>query len=381
MSRPASRPESSKLENRLQVVFFGLFLVLPLIGSTVDLDRTPPVNQRVTSKLPAPPADLGAVASWPEQFDDYYRDHFGWRNGLIRHFHQLNFWLFRVADSRRAMVGKSGWIYYGHHAADYQRGNRPFSRGQEKRWLESIDERARWLEERGIHYLFTVAPNKHSIYPEHLPAKLTAVDLPTRYQQLLASLRTQTEVTVVDLHQPLIAAKSQAQIYERTGSHWNARGAYVAYGEIFGQLARWFPGLEKIPFSRIRMERRGSADLAHMLGLEEILHERRSKPVGGVKYAGARIRRNETLVTEQDDPTLPRAVIFHDSFFVSLAPYLSEHFSYAVYQWRARFDGELVLRVQPDIVIEERVERRLMQRQIPNTLPRVGIDATQRPEE
>ena len=65
------------------------------------------------------------------------------------------------------------------------------------------------------------------------------------------------------------------------------------------------------------------------------------------------------LVTEIADPSLPRAVIFRDSFVSRLAPFLSEHFSRAVYLWQNDFDAEVVLQEHPDVVIQEIVGRHL----------------------
>ena len=65
------------------------------------------------------------------------------------------------------------------------------------------------------------------------------------------------------------------------------------------------------------------------------------------------------LVTEIDDPSLPRAVIFRDSFTSRLVPFLSEHFSRAVYLWQNDFDADVVQKEHPDVVIQEIVGRHL----------------------
>ena len=65
------------------------------------------------------------------------------------------------------------------------------------------------------------------------------------------------------------------------------------------------------------------------------------------------------LVTEIGDRSLPRAVIFRDSFASRLVPFLSEHFSRAVYLWQNDFDAGAVLQEHPDVVIQEIVGRHL----------------------
>jgi alginate O-acetyltransferase complex protein AlgJ len=68
--------------------------------------------------------------------------------------------------------------------------------------------------------------------------------------------------------------------------------------------------------------------------------------------------------TEISDATLPRAVMFHDSFGESLQPFLSQHFSRIVYSsgpadWRRNCDPQLVERERPQLVIQEIAERLL----------------------
>ena len=65
------------------------------------------------------------------------------------------------------------------------------------------------------------------------------------------------------------------------------------------------------------------------------------------------------LVTEIPGSSLPRAVIFRDSFVSRLVPFLSEHFGRAVYLWQNDFDADVVARERADVVIQEIVGRHL----------------------
>ena len=108
-------------------------------------------------------------------------------------------------------------------------------------------------------------------------------------------------------------------------------------------------------------------DLAAMMGLKRVLREldlplvpKRARRARVVEPAGAGPTDEEgRLVTEIDDPSLPRAVILRDSFVSRLVPFLSEHFSRAVYLWQNDFDATIVTRERPDVVIQEIVGRHL----------------------
>jgi hypothetical protein len=63
----------------------------------------------------------------------------------------------------------------------------------------------------------------------------------------------------------------------------------------------------------------------------------------------------------QANPRLPRAVMFCDSFTMSMFPMLSQHFQRIAYLWQVfpSFDLAAVEREHPDVVIQEMVERKL----------------------
>jgi hypothetical protein len=59
---------------------------------------------------------------------------------------------------------------------------------------------------------------------------------------------------------------------------------------------------------------------------------------------------------------VPRAVVFRDSFGSALVPYLSEHFSRALYLWDSNVNPAVVAQEQPQVVIQEWAGRRLSMR-------------------
>ena len=108
-------------------------------------------------------------------------------------------------------------------------------------------------------------------------------------------------------------------------------------------------------------------DLPRMLGLESLVAERvlevrprRPRQFRVVEPAGAGPE-NETgrLVTAHPDASLPRVVVFRDSFMSSLVPLVAEHCSRCVFLWQKDVDPEVIVREAPDLVIHQMVGRRL----------------------
>jgi alginate O-acetyltransferase complex protein AlgJ len=174
----------------------------------------------------------------------------------------------------------------------------------------------------------------------------------------------------VDVRPWLFEAKAHERIYHQSDTHWNDRGAIVAYQRIIDAVRTRVP---RTPAAWTRndfepVDRRVEGmDLAGMMGLTRVLREvdlalvpRRPRRARVVEPAGAAPKDQEgRLVTEIDDASLPRALIFRDSFVSPLVPFLSEHFSRAVYLWQDDFDANAVLIEHPDVVIQEIVGRHL----------------------
>jgi alginate O-acetyltransferase complex protein AlgJ len=265
--------------------------------------------------------------------------------------------------------GRDGWFFYGDDKAieDYASGE-PMTPEELANWRAAIVRARDWLHARGIAYVFTIAPDKHVIYGEKMPATLARVGDVSRADQLFATL--QDTGLAVDVRASLFEAKRNERIYHQTDTHWNDRGALVAYQRIIEAVRVRVPATPPV-WRRADFEpgdRVGEGlDLAGMMGLTRVLREtnltlmpRHPRRARVIEPAGAEpTAQAGRLVTEIDDPSLPRAVIFRDSFVSPLAPFLSEHFSRAVYLWQNDFDATIVDEEHPDVVIQEIVSRHL----------------------
>jgi hypothetical protein len=252
---------------------------------------------------------------------------------------------------------------------DYTR-QKPFTAEQAAEWRDSIVRTHAWLRARGIAYVFAIAPDKHVVYPENLPPTIRPLDGPSRLDQLFRALEG-TGVPVVDFRPALLEAKERERVFDLTDTHWNRRGAFVAYRQLIEairlQAPAVGPALTRGDFVPVTHEVEGQ-DLAAMIGLKAVLHEtsldfaakrpRRSRVV----YPAGERREAQVgrLVTEILDSDLPRAVFFRDSFVTRVAPYLSEHFSRAVYLWQNNFDSDEVVRERATVVVQEIVGRHLV---------------------
>ena len=215
-----------------------------------------------------------------------------------------------------------------------------------------------------------IAPDKSTVYPDHLPSRIDRLDAPSATDQLVAYLRDESSVDVLDLRPKLIAARQQGPVYLKRDSHWNDQGDFAGYEAIALRLRALYPSIEPLRLSQTKpTDVPFTGDLAKMLNLGEQLVERRVllTPVP---------QRSRTIpfpldgrpvstwlgppeATRVNSSKLPRALVYHDSFMYQMMPFLSEHFETAIYIRDPHVTLHTVKDYRPDIVIHECVERLL----------------------
>jgi hypothetical protein len=357
--------------NRALVILFLAAITMPLAGNLAGLDGADPeAEKRELAPFPRWEWTWRPAIAYPDALSRWFEDHFGFRASLVRWYGETRLFGLHVSPSTAVLKGRDGWLFYADDGGlDDYINDKPLSELEVGVWREAIVRARDWLRQRGVAYVFTIAPDKHVIYPEQVPAALRRMRPTSRIDQVYRTLED-TGVVAVDVRPALFEAKSHERVYFLTDTHWNDRGALPAYQQIIDAIRRQLPSVSPAwtrgDFEADQVEIRGQ-DLAGMLGLKDVLHEtdlrlvpRKPRRARVVDPPGvAPMSELGLLVTAVADPGLPRAVIFRDSFGSRLVPFLSEHFSRAVYLWQNDFDANVVSQEHPDVVIQEIVGRHL----------------------
>ena len=364
------RPRVSDL--CLIVAFFSL-LWLPTLDSLFHLDHAPTPNEkRLLNTFPkwsapgvSPKAYLGGIEAW-------FNDRFGFRKRLVRLHSKWKRDLFKDSSLADVIVGRDGWLFYGGgRMIDNHRGTSLFSTNDLRAWQELLEARRDWLARRGIRYLFVVAPNKESIYPEQLPEWLATPGSTRKLDQFIAHMRAHSTVEVLDLRPALLEAKRAGRVYLLTDSHWNALGTFAGYQAVVRAIRRQWPGLEPLPLEAFgqSIEDTDGGDLADMLGQERTLKERGvirldpKPPLQPLEVLddtaldpGSVTRERRLRFTEQPGQR-HRVMLFRDSFASAWQKLLGRNFSRVLYVWQQHWSAALVERELPDMVVDEMLER------------------------
>jgi alginate O-acetyltransferase complex protein AlgJ len=380
-------PRAGTVRHRVRdVVRVSLFLAAlatPLGSMILHLDRGPQLseNRRLADRprLVLRPREL---ASFPGKFRYYFADHFGFRDTLI-HLHGLIcLRLLGVLPNPDVTRGKDDWLFLaGERSTDYYRHTDLFTQAELERWQQVLEARRAWLAARGAVYLFVVAPDKETIYGEYMPDVLSQVAPESRLDQLVAYLRTHSQVRLVDLRGVLLAAKGEERLYHKTDTHWNDRGAFRAYRAVVSAVAAAVPGVAPLPWDRFERTERDTdgMDLTRQIGIRNVFREQRLDLTAkrALLLPGGEPDEGPPIEVSQRGTNLPAVVVFHDSFFAGLVPWLAESFGAGSYAWQDQFVPEPIERIHPKVVIQEIVERKLMRLEPRNPpLPDPGSDPT-----
>jgi alginate O-acetyltransferase complex protein AlgJ len=379
----------------LSLLFCGL-ICLPLAGfltgwADPSVERTqrrtaaPFPELKVRWRGPIPVPRSASLAEWPSGFEAWFNDRWGFRRVAQQGYSSA-----RVAgvvpgvlDLPRAaengvtggatvVVGSDGWLFYGgQNALDSYRATDLFTADELAAWKRAFAERRDWLAERGIPYVVMFAPDKSTIYPEHLPRSVSRVGSTTRLDQLLETLRNVEGLTVVDPRAALLRGKQEGLVYSATDSHWNESGALIALRELCAATGPLLPGSSSAEFvpplvSKVdRWSGEARGDLVGLLDMpippvEEHVRVQFTREPQLTHLMDGRDERQVRWTLNRRTAPLSRAVVIHDSFFFPLIPAFGDRFERVAYASYRDFSPELIESERPQIVVQQIVERSLL---------------------
>ena len=143
--------------------------------------------------------------------------------------------------------GKQDWLFLGNGYQDTVAKLKLAIVPTEEE-TEALKETFSKIAEAGARHnaraVLFVGPNKSNIYPEYLPEGLRPS--PVRYASyFLDKLKGVPDLTVYDPTARLLASKkSEGLLYWMTDTHWNDRGAFVAYADFAKTLGLPIPQVE-----------------------------------------------------------------------------------------------------------------------------------------
>jgi alginate O-acetyltransferase complex protein AlgJ len=321
-------------------------------------------NQEELSSFPSVKS-FQSLLTFPTRFETYLTENFPARLRLTHPNYWVRYTLLDQQVFPKTLVGSDGWLYYTaeQNLADFQKTNLLNAR-QIENIQNNIDRLGKFSREQGIPFVLLIAPNKETIYPEHVPEIFRPLGTTSRLDQILTNIKFPDNIQVIDPRELLLRAKTDRLVYYKTDTHWNFNGVCIAYSQLMNAIQNRLPDTyllkcENLKIVTGRFENDDlSGDLSQLLTLQKIITEDNYEgmlvsPKASLTQKNGR----KWIASEIPGSTLPKIMVYRDSFFTKLVPLLSENFSSVEYWWTFQLDYERITRERPALVVLEFAER------------------------
>ncbi len=357
--------------DRLLIALFAVALVIPAAFLKPD-EQAAAAEKRTLAPAPKAPRNTNALAAFPDAFDAWFADHFGFRQALIKTHARISFFALKTSPSPKVILGRNGYIFLkgtpeadGDPIADF-RGTVPLTPYELERWRWQLEDEHAWLRNRNIDFIFSVIPGKEHMNPEFMPVGFENIGSPGSYDQFISYVAPRATYPFVILRPVMQAAKDHAIIYRKTDTHWNDAGAWAGAFALSDTVR--LTGYPSTPVFHstdliYSVTNYHEGDMGNMIGLPGetceplVTIRRKDSPVTVFPLSDHPLG---DIVTMIGNTNLPKAVLFHDSFGHYLKPILGEFFQWLRFRWsNAGIDRNVVEDAQPDVVIHLMAERRI----------------------
>jgi alginate O-acetyltransferase complex protein AlgJ len=329
-----------------------LLLATPLIVGIVKPDSPASILKegRILAPAPKTPDDPADWLVLPQEIDAYLKDHFGFRQVLIRAHKDLTKPLLGLGNDL-VLIGRDGRMFYlGEETVRQSAGLVVRS----QRVSDASDLLVRMneaLAARGIRFLVAIPPNAASIYQADLPLWAQNPGRPTEYDLMLANLAAKG-VSAVDLRPALRRARADGPVFYMHDTHWTNRGALAGFNAIVEADSHpdWRIDLDS---ALGKPTARKGGDLARMFGVADTVTEVSQDlalPDGKKDLLSSDIFGDFVDASDRPGPTI---MIFGDSFTGGyFAPMLIQHVGSVVWLRHqfCNFDWKAIERFHPDEV-------------------------------
>lgn len=343
--------------NKKKYIVFTLVVtvicILPFAGMLFAKTETTSENKKL-SEWPVLKNEDGINTKYMEEAGAYFLDHFAFKEKLAGANAIIQAKLFNVSAEDDVIMGSNGWLYYTATLDDFQHNN-----SVSERQLFSMAHNMKLMQEYtellGKQFIFTIAPNKNSLYGENMPDSYKYVVSEKSDAKRFIPYLEDEAVNYIDLYS-LFSEKDEV-LYYRQDSHWTEKGAVLVYNELLDKA-----GVEHYRYDDVTPEVSYDyvGDLASMLYASSAKGEEKLTYINENKYSyvtGENVE--DMLINTYNSSGRGSLLMYRDSFGNSLLPYFANEYENAQFSKIVPYPMTDIVTAAPDLVIVEKVERHL----------------------
>jgi len=178
-----------------------------------------------------------------KQVEDLLDKSLGFRSHLIRSDNQLNYWLFKESYQKtnsKIIIGKENYLYENNYIKSYLARDAKDLEFFENKVIK-LKKLQDLLAERGIEFIFLIAPSKAVYYSEYLPDRLiyktAEKQRVTNYEKIIPLL-DEYKINYLDGRKMFADLKggTKYKLFSKSGAHWTYYGSCLMTQKIFTYL-------------------------------------------------------------------------------------------------------------------------------------------------
>lgn len=340
---------------KIQILYIAAFFAVcltPFAGMAVKGQEDSSEN-RTLAEFPQLKTEDGVNIRWLSEAGEYFQDHFAFRNELVTANAMLNGRVLGTSTASGVIQGTDGWLYYSDSLEDYLGENL-----LEDRSLYNIAHilslMQEYLAEKNVQFVFTVAPNKNSLYDANMPYYDSYRVSDDKNLVNLQKYLQNEDVSYVDLYESL--ANESEILYHKRDSHWNNKGAAYAADLLMTALAKEHDSYTDEDYT---VKKDFTGDLDEMLyplattTEDEIYYDRQTT----FAYVGEVSSNFDPRITTVNPAKTGSLVMYRDSFGNALLPFMADAYGNAYFSRGIPYQLTDVDTMAADTVVVERAER------------------------
>ena len=344
---------------KIQIIFLviGMLLCLIPFAGMAFRPTTETTENRTLSEFPSVTKEKGGLnTKFFEQFETWFQEHFAFRNEMVAADNMIQGKVFGVSTVRNVVYGTDDWLYYTASLGDYL-GTSHMSPRELYNLEHNLSIVKEWADREGIPILLTVPANKNTLYDEHMPYYDSLIVDTVHNIDELPEICQRIGLSYADL---LSLFREQEEcLYLKRDSHWNNKGALMAYCRIMEESGFPYDTYEDVPVSRAADTDGDQNRMLYTFYGEKEMNYTYELPQDWAYVTNTKSVEDGWIETEASGKK-GTLVMFRDSFGNTLLPFMAGQFERAVFSKESPYRLQKVAEEQePDLIIIEKVERNL----------------------
>ena len=333
-------------------VFVGICLVPSVLMPFLKSDSS--TEKRKLSSAPEIKTKDGKINfNFFDEFETYFSEHFAFRQQFVTFDGYVKSGLFGTSPNDDVIKGKDGWLYYGETINDFLNIDTLTDRGINniKNNLEIIND---YCNENEVKFIFTIAPNKNSVYPEYMPSRYVPADDTGNYEKL--SEIFDENFPYCNMKEVILSADANIPLYHKKDTHWNNLGAYSGHIALMNMLEK-----ESCPAGNWTVQNDRMGDLTEMIYPAGKADDAQvySDYQYTYRYTGRFKALDDMTINTVCEGKTGNLLMFRDSYGEAILPFMAECFGKAEFSRIVPYRLDKIGGENADTLIIEIVERNI----------------------